>query len=121
MILVLFALAVSFVLMVPMFWLPVDQAFLVGLGLLYLWMLIGFKIRRLDDLLITTLVFSGFALVILITVQNTIHSKLWIYQSIDKVSSVLQLLIGFFFLFWMVAIAVAIIVILLNSFSCGGK
>lgn len=117
---VLFALAVSFVLMMPMFWLPADQTFLVGLGLLYLWMLIGFKIRQLDDLLASTAVFSVIALVLLTIVQTTIKSQLWVYLLTEKLLMLFQTII--FLAAVVLAAAVAFgAVVTLMSCLCGAK
>lgn len=117
---VLFALTVSFVLMMPMFWLPADQSFLVGLGLLYLWMLIGFKIRQLDDLLASTAVFSVIALVLLTIVQTTIKSQLWIYLLTEKLLMLFQIVMFLAALVLAAMVAFGAITILLGCL-CGAK
>ena len=117
---VLFALAVSFVLMMPMFWLPADQAFLVGLGLLYLWMLIGFKIRQLDDLLASTAVFFAFGLVLLTIVQTSIKSHLWIYLLTEKLLMLFQIVMFLAVVFMAAAVAFGAIAMLLGCL-CGAK
>lgn len=117
---VLFALAVSFVMMVPMFWLPADQAFLVGLGLLYLWMLIGFKIRQLDDFLASTAVFILVALVLLAIVQTSIKSHIWIYLLTEKLLMLFQAVMFLAALVLAAAVAFGAVVTLLSCL-CGAK
>ena len=117
---VLFALAVSFVLMVPLFWLPTDQGFLVGLGLLYAWMLIGFKIRQLDDFLASTVVFSVISLVLLGIVQAKIKSHLWIYLLTEKISIFFQVAMLLALLVLAAAVAFGAVTMLLGCL-CGSK
>lgn len=117
---VLFALAVSFVLMMPMFWLPADQSFLVGLGLLYACMLMSFRIRQLDGFLVSTAVFSVIALVLLTIVQTTIKSHLWIYLLTEKLLILFQSAI----FLALVVLAAAVIFgtfVMIFSCLCGAK
>lgn len=80
--LVLFALLLSIILMMPLFFFPADTAILVGLALLYLLMIVGFKIRTLVELAQASLFFLIPSVIIILAVQSKLHSKNIVFTTI---------------------------------------
>lgn len=105
---VMAGLAASFVLLLPVFFLPADSGLLVGLVFGFLGILLFTKISWLE----LSPAYMVFSLIVLAGAQTQLHSKLWPYQWVENIN----LLVGIgIMLFFMLAAVMSLYALLVGK------